>query len=315
MYAFFKLVRYKNLLIVALTQYLLRWGIVEPILQKNGFSLQLSELNFFILVLSTVLITAAGYIINDYFDRKTDLINRKETVIVGNKINRRTVMTLHLIFNFAGIALGGYLSYIIGNFNFIGIYILVTTLLWFYSTNFKRMFFIGNLIVAFLTALVPFMVILFEIPLLNHEYKNLLLSSHNNFNSITFWIIGYAFFAFMLTLIREIIKDIEDFEGDYEYGSNTLPIYLGVTYTKVIVFIFIIFTCISLFYVYFNYVNDGLTFWFFSIFLVLPLSFLAIKLITAKTKKNYSFLSTLSKIIMLAGIFYIGLAYYIIDSL
>jgi len=111
MLPFIKLIRIQNLIIIATTQYLMRYAIIEPILKINKFELQFSDLNFFILVFSTVLLSAAGYVINDYFDTKTDTINRPNNVIVGRKISRRTAMSIHISFNIIGIIAGFYISY------------------------------------------------------------------------------------------------------------------------------------------------------------------------------------------------------------
>ena len=115
---FFQLIRYKNLIIIVLTLYLLRYCIVQPLLQLNGLELQLTNVHFFLLVMSTVFLTAAGYVINDYFDRKTDMVNRPDKVIVGKKIKRRTAMLMHIVLNVLGIVLGLYISYYIGYLSF-----------------------------------------------------------------------------------------------------------------------------------------------------------------------------------------------------
>ncbi len=309
---FLRLIRYKNLLIIILTQYLMRWSIIKPLLKVNQFELQFSELHFFFLVMATVLITAAGYVINDYFDTKTDLLNRPETVILGRSLNRRWAILLHIIFNTIGIGLGAYISFYIGLPILTLVFIMITGILWFYSTTYKRQFLIGNVIVAFLTALVPLMVLLFEIPLLREEYGLLMLELQANFNYIILSVTAFSFYAFILTLIREIIKDIEDFEGDRAYGRNTLPIVLGVTSSKIIIISFILLTQFSLIYVYFRFLKDPITLLYFSVFLIIPLLILLYKVFVAKEKTDYHFASNLSKVIMLAGIIYALVANYLI---
>lgn len=312
MLSFFKLVRIQNLLIVAATQYLMRFAIIGPILSVNDFNLQLGEFDFFMLVLATICLTAAGYVINDYFDTKTDSLNRPETVIVGNKILRRTAMTIHIVLNIVGIICGFYVSWAIGHIKFGFIFILVTGILWYYSTTYKRQFLIGNIIVSFLTALVPMMVVVYEIPLLNNEYSQKLLEYGANFNHIVYWVAAFAFFAFITTLIREIIKDIEDFEGDNAYGRKTLPIVLGVFYTKLIIVILIAGTLAALAYIYINHLRGSdVTLWYLIIAQLLPFAGLLTRLITAKNKKHYSIASLLMKFIMLSGILYSLVAAYI----
>ncbi len=257
--AFFKLIRLQNLLIIAATQYMMRFFIVEPILAVNGFVPQLDHLHFFLLVFSSVAITAAGYVINDYFDMKTDLLNRPSTVIVGRKISRRGAMITHIFLNALGVLTGIYLAWYIDILSLGIAYLLAAGILWFYSTTYKRQFLIGNLIVAVFTAVVPFVVVIFEIPLLNKAYREVLIANDMNLNYLLAWVGGFSFFAFLSTLIREIIKDIEDFEGDSAYGRNTMPVLIGIRFTKIVVVILILCIIASLIYVYvrFLYYNPG----------------------------------------------------------
>ncbi len=309
---FLRLIRYKNLLIIVLTQYLMRFSIIKPILEVYEFKLQFSELHFFFLVMATVFITAAGYVINDYFDTKTDLVNRPETVIIGTKLNRRWGILLHIIFNVIGIGLGAYISFYIGIPMLTMVFVLITGILWFYSTTYKRQFLIGNIIVAILTALVPLIVILFEIPLLNKEYGLLMQEMKADFTHIIIWVSAFALFAFLLTLIREIIKDVEDFEGDSVYGRKTMPIVFGVLNTKIVIITFVLLTVFSLLYINFRFLNDRITLGYFVVMIILPLIYLVYAIISAENKKDYHKASNLSKIIMLAGIMYALVANYII---
>jgi 4-hydroxybenzoate polyprenyltransferase len=290
----------------------MRWSIIKPILEVYNFKLQFSELNFLFLVLATVFITAAGYVINDYFDTKTDLVNRPDTVIVGRVLNRRWAILLHVILNTIGISLGVYISFYIGIPLLAIVFVLITGILWFYSTTYKRQLLIGNIIVAILTALVPLMVVLFEIPLLNKEYGLLMHEMRTNFVHIILWVSAFSLFAFLLTMIREIIKDVEDFEGDSAYGRKTMPIVLGVLNTKIVITTFIITTLFSLLYLNFRFLNDLFTLIYFIVFLIIPLLFLLYKIIVANNKKDYHRASNLSKLIMLAGILYSLVANYII---
>src|SRR3990172_8984115 len=212
--AFLKLIRLQNLLIIALTQYLMRLCIIRPMLQINGFELQFSGFNFFLLVLSTTMIAGAGYIINDYFDTKVDRRNDPSMVIVGKSIKRRVAMISHIIISTIAIAIGFFIAWRVGIIWLGYINAVCAGILWFYSTTYKHRPLLGNMIIAVLAALVPLIVGLYEIPLLNKEY------SGTNFNHIFVWIAGFSFFAFLTTLIREIIKDLEDIEGDSDCGSK-----------------------------------------------------------------------------------------------
>ncbi len=312
MKAILKLVRIQNLLIVAATQYLMRFAIIRPILAINDFELQLSELDFFILVLSTVCITAAGYVINDYFDTKTDTFNKPEKVVVDKIVSRRGAMALHIVLNIIGIIGGFYVSWVIGHLKFGFIFILITGILWYYSTTYKRQFFIGNLLVAILTAMVPLLVILYELPLLTREYSAILIENNANLNHVLYWVLAFSFFAFITTLIREIIKDTEDFEGDSAYGRNTLPIVLGINYTKLILLVLIAGTLAAFVLIYLKYLlGSSLTFWYLILVEVLPFIYLSYRIIRANSKKDYTFASGFLKLIMLGGLLYSLVAGYI----
>ncbi|SRR6056297_1802520 len=311
---YLKLVRYPNLLIVIITQYLMRWCIIEPMLEVNGFELQLSSFHFALLVVATVLITAAGYVINDYFDTHTDFLNRPKTVLVGTVISRRSAIIFHSVLNVIAVLIGFYLAYKI-NMVFLGfVFLIVTGLLWFYSTTYKRQFLVGNILVAFLTALVPLMVVLFEIPLLNEAYREILIKNNANFMYIFYWVLAFSFFAFITNLMREIIKDIEDFEGDSAYGRNSLPVVLGVKTSKTITISLAVIVLAALNYIYIKYLEDSITIIYFSLFLYLPFLFLIARLIYAKTKKQFRNIGNILKIIMLLGILYSLVVRYIVQN-
>ena len=324
MRSFIRLIRIPNLAIIAGTQYLMLYAILIPLLNNlyvqsdtgiikvPDLQPQLSDFQFLCLVLATILLTAAGYVINDYFDTKTDLLNRPDRVIVGKTISRRIAMTIHIILNVLGIGFGFYVSFSIG-MPYLGfVFALVTGLLWFYSTTYKRQFLIGNILVAFLTSLVPFMVAVFEIPPLLQNYNEILSSYQTSLLHIVYWIGGFSFFAFMTTLIRELIKDMEDFEGDRVIGRKSMPVVLGLRGTTFIIIALIVITIIALLWVYLIYLTDNLTLSYIVIGLILPLFFLVFLLIKASSQKGYHFASIFSKFIMLAGMGYALIAYYII---
>ncbi len=326
MLKYLKLIRIQNLLIIALAQYLIRYALLIPSLEALGYQAQFSHLNFAFLVLATTSLAAAGYVINDYFDTKTDILNRPSSVIVGKTVKRRTAMTLHVILNIIGIIAGFYISIQIGMWKLIYIYILISGLLWFYSANFKRRFLIGNLIVAFMTGLAILLPVLYEIPPLITEYAETLRLLHTNFNRLFNWGLAFALFAFLTTLAREIIKDAEDFEGDQAYGRQTLPIVLGIKNTKIIITALNSFIALLLIFGYFHYLYcmkslgtaclkiDYISMIYIGLFLVLPQFFLTYKIYKAQTQQEWHHAATLSKIIMLFGILYAGVVYIIINT-
>ena len=205
MAAFFKLIRWQNLLIVVLTMVLMRYAVLAPVLGKIGVVLngsgeevpmhiQFSIIDFILLVLATVFLTAGGYVINDYFDIKTDLINKGQ-VIVGTRIPRRQAMMWHNIFNIAGVSIGFYISWKAGYFWLGAMFLVVSGLLYFYSASYKRQFLIGNLVVAILVAMVPLLVVIYEWPAL-YRYYSVNASTVPDFNFIIYWVGGFALFAF-----------------------------------------------------------------------------------------------------------------------
>jgi 4-hydroxybenzoate polyprenyltransferase len=312
-----RLVRLPNLLIIAFTQYAMRYLIMEPLLPSTSFDLQFGDFQFALLVFSTMLIAAAGYIINDYFDTQADLINKPKRVVVGVTIHRRIALILHAVMNIMGVGIGVYLAFYIRLPALSMVFLIATGLLWFYSTNYKRQFLVGNLIVAILTGLVPLMVILFEIPLLNREYGEIMLRNNASFGYLAAWVGAFSFFAFITTLIREIIKDTEDFEGDNAYGMKTVPIVLGTFWTKVSLMVMLTGTLGALIYLLVKYIvfsvdpMDYISLAYFSLFLALPMIALAIQLLAARDKRAYRRASHLIKLVMLAGILYSVVVFYL----
>jgi 4-hydroxybenzoate polyprenyltransferase len=301
-----KLIRYQNLFIIALTMYLMRWCIIYPFLRDFNYTLQFSELNFLFLVLAVVFIAAAGYIINDYFDRNIDSQNCPDKVVVDRSVERRTAILLHSVFNVIGVALGFYVSWRLGYLNFGMIFLLVSGALWFYSASYKRYFIVGNILIAILTAMVPFMVVVYEIPLLSKLITPLQPpAEHTMVTVIFFYIVGFSAFAFLITLIREIIKDMEDLEGDSSGNKRTIPVVLGITYAKTIVIILIFITILALLSACFIFgVDHYLTFWYFLITIILPLVYLFIKVRKALRKEDFHHLSNVTKLIMITGVLY-----------
>jgi 4-hydroxybenzoate polyprenyltransferase len=311
---FFDIIRWQNLLIVVLTMFLMRYAVVEPVLGKTGvillqgsgeetpMMLQFSLFNFILLVAATVFITAGGYVINDYFDIKTDLIN-KGKVIVGTRIQRRQAMMLHNILNLAGVSIGFYISWKSGYFWLGLMFFIVSGLLYFYSASYKRQFLIGNIIVAVLTAMVPLLVGFYEWPAL-YKYYSVYAIVLPDLSFLFYWIGGFAFFAFITTLTREIIKDIEDFEGDVAYGRNTIPVVTGVITAKIISVSLIILTIVLLYLTWFLYLFDKVTLIYISGAVVLPLIFVMITVFRSTDRKQMHMASRMMKIVMLTGILY-----------
>jgi 4-hydroxybenzoate polyprenyltransferase len=313
---FLSLIRFPNLLIIAFTQYMMRYAIIKPVIQSYHFDFQMSGFSFFCLVLSTMCTAAAGYAINDYFDVRTDRINRPDEVVVGRKIGRRKVMMAHVILSFTGVLLGGYVAWKAGVPELVLLFVMVAGMLWFYSSTFKRKFLIGNVVVALFTALVPLMTLLDIFPL-NRVYHSELLRPDVNFNLAVFWISGYAAFAFLTTFSREIIKDAEDIEGDSAYGCRSIPIVMGIRTSKYIItgVNTIIMIAVLLAYILFlkdmpDGKTDRVTLIYLLLFIIMPIFHLSMVICKANTDKDYRKASNLLKLVMLSGILYSGVWVY-----
>ncbi|MCF8380635.1 MAG: geranylgeranylglycerol-phosphate geranylgeranyltransferase [Bacteroidales bacterium] len=317
--SFFKLLRVPNLLIIAATQYLIRYFIIKPFLSVNNFELQFSDFHFFLLVLSTILIAAGGYAINDYFDTKTDRLNKPSRVVIDVKISRGFAIKIHSALSVIGVLIGVYLSFYIGIPMISVVFFLASGLLWFYSMTYKKEFLIGNLIVSLLTGIVPIMVVLFEIPLLNKVYGEIMLRVGSNFNYIFYWVLAFGFFAFTTNFIREIIKDAEDFEGDSAYGMNTIPIVLGIRTSKIIINVLSFLFLASLVFLLLKYIVftgsgfDYISSLYFALLIFLPTLFIIYKVTMAKTKEDYHLASAVLKFIMLFGILYSVVVFIIME--
>jgi 4-hydroxybenzoate polyprenyltransferase len=273
----FRISRPINLLMVAFAQLMTAYFLVQT--TPTGLPV-LQDFRLYLMVLSTVMITAAGYMINDYYDVKIDYVNRPQEVVVGKGIKRRMVIFLHTVLNFTAIGLGLIISPRIALVNF-----LAAFLLWLYSNRLKREPFIGNLTVAFLTA--------FAIYLVGYYYQKSELL-----------VLTYAIFAFFLNLIREIIKDIEDRPGDRKHGCRTLPIVIGFRKTKQVIFIIAICFVFAILIVTFK-INSPILFIYFGI-LGMAFIWFMWKIYQADRKGHFTRLSAIAKILMLVGTLSMG---------
>jgi 4-hydroxybenzoate polyprenyltransferase len=267
-FGFLRLTRFWNLLIIGLAQYFAAGFLIA---YQNVWNVRL-----LLLSISTVIIAAAGYIINDYYDIKIDLVNKPERVVIGKEVARRYALFFHSLLSMIGIAIGFLLNWRIGVINFFSAF-----LLWWYSNDLKRHPFIGNFVVALLTGLSIFLV-------------NILYSVHQPLVAI------YSLFAFAMTLVREIVKDMEDLKGDNTFGCKTLPIIWGIRKTK-----FFLYFLLMIFFaavVEINLLFSQLPLYYFFILLFIPLVVLLVRLVRADTKKDFYNLSQWCKMIMLLGI-------------
>lgn len=272
-YAILKIIRIPNLFILVLTQYFAAIFLTNPL---HAWQKVLFDPMLLYLCLSTVLIAAGGYVINDYYDVKIDIINKPSRLVVGRIMARRHAMFFHAFFTLAGLGFAFFAGYRILIVN-----LGAAMLLWWYSNYLKRLPLVGNITVAVLSGLA-----IWVVGLLFHEHRNV--------------VITYAVFAFIISLIREIIKDMEDMRGDKNYGCLTFPIKYGIRTTKKLIYILelgfsILIVCIGLYF--------GINlFMFFLLLVIAPLLIFTFLLVVADARKDFAVLSTFCKWIMLSGI-------------
>ena len=302
--AFLRLIRWPNLFFIALTQILFYYCIVVPILPANYYLLtnKLTEPIVYLLVLSSVLIAAAGYIINDYFDINIDRINKPGKMIVEKIISRRWAILMHFIITTVGIGISFYIS-LKTNFVILLANISCSLLLWFYSTTFKKKLLSGNIIISALTAWTV-MVLYFATNTLNIISINLDSTLMDSFKRVFKFASLYAGFAFIISLIREVVKDIEDREGDSKYNCKTMPVVWGVPASKVFVGVWLVVLIAGITLVQLYVMHSG---WWWSAlysfsFLIIPLTWLFMRFYKAQTVTEYHAISKYLKLIMFAGI-------------
>jgi 4-hydroxybenzoate polyprenyltransferase len=300
--AFLGLIRGRNLLFIISTQVLFYYFILIPIFNEAGMQPFLNERLFFLLVTASVFIAAAGYIINDYFDINIDQVNKPHKLVVEKIIKRRWAILWHLCLSAIGVLLSFYIGLKVNNIliGFANLFCVV--LLWFYSTTFKRELLIGNVIISLLSAWVV-LVLYFS------EWSRILQTSISSIElyamTRTFrFAFLYAGFAFVVSLIREVVKDMEDIRGDARYGCRTVPIVWGVHVAKLFVSTWLVVVIAALGIIEF-YVLQVRLWWpalYCLVMILLPLLYIFKKLFAATTEEEFHRLSSLIKIVMLTGI-------------
>ena len=294
MIAFLRLVRWQNLLFIVITQCCYEYGIYLPIYKTHNTG------QFIFLVMASVLIAAAGYIINDYFDLNIDQINKPDKVVVNHGVSRRWAIFWHMLLSLLGffftvLALppSRFWYLVLAN-------LLCIILLWLYSTNFKRQLLIGNVVISLLTSWVILIVFFSKSPLSIESVATIDSSSIRLFRLTML----YARFAFIISLVREVLKDMEDRIGDQQYGCRTMPIVWGLQASRVFVYVWLIVLSGSLLLLQLYVVAYG---WWLSIaycilLIVLPVGMVIRKLSAAQTQQDFHQLSQRVKFIMFTGI-------------
>lgn len=300
-----RLIRLPNLLLIAFAQCIVRFGLIAPF----EADITLSSLGFSFIVLATVLIAAGGYIINDVYDINADKINRPNTRVVGVHIKEQQAKLLYFVLTFSGVGLGFVLSNMIGIPLYFLYFLVTALLLYIYARRLKRIGVIGNILVSLLVGLSIIIVGIFEL-------FPAMTSSNEYDQMFVFYIIQQlAFFAFYMTLIRELVKDIQDIQGDHVARYKTLPILLGAARTaKTTAILVLVLLTLVAWYV-FSYLHDYKLAAALILFgVVAPLGYVAMQLNEATTAKHYKNISLFLKVIMFIGVCIIPLISYMLQN-
>lgn len=341
MFAFLKLTRPLNLLIIALTMAAMRYGVVGAFLDlhtallrskaadpdgtvfaaipHNVFHHAFSTAHFWLLVVSTMLIAAGGNVINDYFDTRIDRVNKPGAVIVGRTVKRRVAMVGHLVLSAVGLLLGVFVAWRCGQLKWALIPFFAVASLWLYSTSLKRTFLVGNIIVALLTALVPITVGLYEITALGQAYPSgmkagttdgRVMETHFDFNDPWTAILLFGFFAFLTTLVRELQKDMADVPGDRRDGRRTIPIVMGLKWAKGIALGQLALTLAGVLVVRMGILHDPLSYWYIGFLVIGPLLVSGGFTFIGASRKEFTNADHLMKVAMATAVGYAFLLHY-----
>ena len=303
-----RLVRWSNLLFLAALVWVMEKWVATPILVKAAFGEQLPGYMLLLIILATVLIAAGGYVINDYFDVKIDRINRPDEVIVTRSISKPAAMRLSMILSGIGIACGIAVAVVLKSLTIGILFVLIPGLLWFYSSSYKRLFMIGNLIIALLAGVTPIVVAMTNVAVLQLRYETILPYT-TLVHDIYAWLGGFALFAFLLTWIREIIKDMQDQMGDRELECHSMPVVWGEKWTKVFVTGLIVITLAIIGHLWWHILPfptawTNLSTRYIALGIVTPLLCSVWLLWSAKIPSDYKVCQQVVKFTMLIGMLY-----------
>lgn len=298
-----RLIRWPNLLIVGLTQALLYYRLLVPAFENAKLPRLLDDFHFFLLIVSTLLIAAGGYIINDIVDYETDMINKPEKVIVQRLLGRTFVWNLYYASIVVGLLLSLYLANHVQNLPLVLLFPSAVFLLWCYSVRWKKQVLVGNITVAIFCAFVAGIVLFAE----RNTYNQLLATPDEMGQQLTVVFAAYLAFAFLSTMFREIVKDAEDVVGDQHSDCQTLPVVYGVSKAKLAAAIFGILLLLAVFawtYLRFSQ-NQYLEVAYLTIAIIIPTKIALFLLDHAEDKNSFKRLSRLAKYLMLSGILYL----------
>ena len=303
-----RLVRWSNLLFLSALVWLMEKWVAVPVLDRAAFGEQLPWFSLLLLMAAVVLTAAGGYVINDYFDVKIDRINRPDAVVVTRSVSKPAAMRLSVGLSITGALCGIAVAWLLRSMTLGIIFVLVPGLLWFYSSSYKRLLMIGNLTIALLAGLTPLVVAMANVAQLRLLYGSILPYTTLE-HDLYAWLGGFALFAFLLTWIREIIKDLQDQMGDRELECHTLPIVWGELWTKIFVTVLLCGTLALIAWLWycvlpFPHTWNNLSTRYIALGITVPLLSVVWLLWAAKIPSDYKTCQQVVKFTMLIGMLY-----------
>lgn len=303
-----QLIRWSNLFFLGALIYVMEKWVVVPILDDVAFGEQLPWYIVLLIAVATILIAAGGYVINDYFDIKIDRINRPDQLIVSQYISKENAMRLSIILSGVGMACGLVVAWLLRSSTIGILFAIIPGLLWFYSSSYKRLLIVGNVTIALLSALSPMMVAIANVAQLQLKYSSILPYTTLE-HDIYAWVGGFSLFAFLLTWIREIVKDLQDQMGDRELECHSMPIVWGNTVTKIVVTALIVLTTALIVWLWYSVLPFDRTWSSFStryiaLGILIPLWGALWLLWAAKIPSDYRTCQQVIKLTMFLGMLY-----------
>jgi 4-hydroxybenzoate polyprenyltransferase len=308
MKAFFQLIRWQNLLFLAIIMWVMEKWVGVAVMRSAGLPEIMPWWYLLLLTAAVLLVAAGGYVINDYFDVKIDRINRPDRLLVTTSVTKQEAMRLFQILTAAGVAAGLAAAWVARSWPIATVFLLVPGLLWFYSASYKRMFLVGNLIVSFCAALTPLLVALADAALLTRHYKEAMPYMQVG-RELFLWLGGFALFAFLMTWMRETVKDLQDQSGDRELECHTLPVVIGTRWTQAVVTLLVVATAGLLCYFHFALLPfdsswRSLATRYLVFGLLVPLACELALLWSAKIPSDFRTAQQLLKFVMFFGVLY-----------
>jgi len=298
---YLQLIRFQNLLLLAFMQLVIRYLF----LTQSYIDLALTDINYLLLVVSTVCIAAGGAVMQHIVNQDDDEIMQPQKRVVGNTISEAAAYNWYIGFTIIGVGLGFYLANVIYKPTFASLFILVATLLYVKATNFNRTPIIGSLISALLTAISILVIALFDV------YPATDAANKIRMGEAFGILVDYAVFGFFLVLLFEIFSTIKNRQNDEMLGNTTLATRLGITKTKIITGVFTaVLIALILYYCKVFLFELTLVLYYTLLTLVGPLLFFGLKLIGSSTLNEFKILERTLYFVMVFSILSIAVIVY-----